>query len=333
VPKFREPTYAVQMVRPFWQLLRGYPQIPSEALDQAENADPDQRVPVARSQELLGAAVAVTGEANLGLLAARATKLGSFEVLEYVAFSAPTWRAAMETAFRYTHLMNEAADFRYEVVGDKVHVILHSKVPLVRAGVDFQVAAFHVAASRWLEASAPELEVWFAHEAPADLSEYRATFRDAALRFGAPWNGFVYDAVRLDTPLASGDPSLHGVLRQHAERLLAQLAPGDSLVERVRAQVLSTLKDGPADAVDVAAQMGVTRRTLTRRLRQHGTSYTALLEDVRRQAATHYLNSTDHSVEDIAFLLGFSESSAFVRAFKRWTGMAPMAYRRARAGR
>jgi AraC-like DNA-binding protein len=333
VPKVREPTYAVQMVRPFWPLLRSYPQIPSEVLDRAENVDPDSRVSVARSQELLRAAVEITGEPNLGLLAARATKLGSFEVLEYVAFSAPTWRAAMETGFRYTHLMNEAADFRWEVVGDKVHVILDSKVPLVRAGVDFQSAAYHAAASRWLGTSAPELEVWFAHDEPSDISEYRATFPGAALRFGAPWNGFVFDAARLDTPLASGDPSLHSVLRQHAERLLAQLAPGDSLVERVRAQVLSTLKDGPAAAVDVAAQMGVTRRTLTRRLSQHGTSYTALLEDVRRQAATHYLNSTDHSVEDIAFLLGFSESSAFVRAFKRWNGVAPMAYRRARAGR
>jgi AraC-like DNA-binding protein len=151
--------------------------------------------------------------------------------------------------------------------------------------------------------------------------------------FDAPFSGFVFDAARLDTKLASGDPSLHGVLRQHAERLLAELAQGDGLVERVRAQVLATLKDGPVAAEDVAAQMGVTRRTLTRRLAQHGTSFTALLEEVRRQAATHYLRNTDHSIEDVAFLLGFSESSPFVRAFKRWTGLAPAAYRRASRGR
>ena len=67
----------------------------------------------------------------------------------------------------------------------------------------------------------------------------------------------------------------------------------------------------------------MTRRTLTRRLQKEGTSFTELLDDVRRQAALHYLDKSEHSVEDIAFLLGFSESSAFVRAFKRWQGMAP----------
>lgn len=328
-----EPTYALQMVKPFWSLLRSYPQISSALLDRAEATPDDVRVPVALGQQFLRNAVALTGEENLGLLAARATKLGAFDVLEYAAASAPTWGAAIETAFRYTHLMNEAADFRIEVAFDKAHLVLHSKVPLARAGVDFQSAAFHVAATRWIDPTPPELEVCFSHDEPRDLSEYRATFRGASLRFGAPWNGFIYDAKRLDTQLASADPSLHRVLREHAERLLGELAPGDSLVEQIRARVLSRLKDGPVAAVDVAATMGVSRRTLTRRLRQQGTSFTELLDDVRRQAAAHYLTTSDHTVEDIAFLLGFSESSAFVRAFKRWHGMAPMAYRRAQRAR
>jgi AraC-like DNA-binding protein len=83
----------------------------------------------------------------------------------------------------------------------------------------------------------------------------------------------------------------------------------------------------------VAEEMGITRRTLTRRLAQHGTSFTALLEEVRKHSASHYLKTSDHSIEDIAFLLGFSESSPFVRAFKRWTGMAPTQFRRAYRGR
>jgi AraC-like DNA-binding protein len=78
--------------------------------------------------------------------------------------------------------------------------------------------------------------------------------------------------------------------------------------------------------------MGVTRRTLTRRLAEHGTSFTKLLDEVRREAATYYVITSDHTLVDIAFLVGFSESSAFVRAFKRWHGVAPMAYRRARRG-
>ncbi len=331
--KTPEPTYALQMVRPFWALLRRYPQFPSAVLDQAEAVQDDVRVPVAAGQRFLEKAVELTGEQNLGLLAARATRLGTLDVLEYVAASAPTWRAAVETAFRYSHLMNEAADFRVDVAGDKAHLVLHSTVPLTRVGVDFQSAAFHVAATRWIDPTPPELEVWFTHAQPRDLSEYRATFGGAKLRFDAPWNGLVYDASRLDTKLASADPSLHRVLREHAERLLAKLGTGDSLAQRVRAQVLSTLKEGPISAEDVALKMGVTRRTLTRRLRQQGTSFTELLEDVRHKVAIHYLNTSDHTVEDIAFLLGFSESSAFVRAFKRWQGVAPMAYRRSQRAR
>lgn len=114
--------------------------------------------------------------------------------------------------------------------------------------------------------------------------------------------------------------------------MLVELAPGESTGARVRALLLSTLKDGPLSAEAVAGKLGVTRRTLTRRLREEGTSFTELLEDVRRQAAIHYLTASDHGADDIAFLLGFSEASAFVRAFKRWQGVAPMAYRRARRG-
>ena len=327
------PTYALQMVKPFWTLLRRYPQFPGALLDRAETTPDDTRVPVALGQQFLQNAVELTGEPNLGLLAARETKVGTFDVLEYASASASTWRAAAETAFRYSHLMNEAADFRIEVADGKALLVLHSTVPLTRAGVDFQSAAFHVTAMRWIDPQPPELEVWFTHAEPGDLGEYRKTFGGAKLRFSAPWNGFVYDASRLDTKLASGDPSLHRVLRDHAERLLAELAPGDGLVEQVRGQVLSSLKDGPVAAVDVAAKLGVSRRTLTRRLRQQGTSFSELFDEVRQKAAIHYLQSSDHTVEDIAFLLGFSESSAFVRAFKRWQGVAPMGYRRAQRAR
>jgi AraC-like DNA-binding protein len=203
-------------------------------------------------------------------------------------------------------------------------------VPLTRAGTDYQSAAFHVSAGRWQHPTVSELEAWFPHAQPADLSEYRAIYGDARLVFGAAFCGFVFDAARLDTPLPSNEPALHGVLRQHADRLLAELAPSTGLLSEVRAHVLSTLRGRPASATETAEKLGMTRRTLTRRLRVEGTSFTEVLDQARHRTAVHYLESTDHSVEDIAFLVGFSEPSPFVRAFRRWTGMAPMAYRRSR---
>lgn len=329
-PKAKGPTYSVQLVRPFWKVLRRYPQMPAEALDQLEATPNDERMSVAYGQEMLRGAVALTGEENLGLLAARETELGSFQVLEYVTASAPTWRAALETLFRYSHIMNQAADFKLELVAGKAHVVLHSTVPLQRAGIDYQVAAFHVAVTRWNLAPVPELEVWFTYPEPENVREHRATFGDAKLVFGAPWNGFCFDAARLDTKLSSNEPAVHSVLRQHADRLLAEFTPSEGLLGEVRSHVLSNMRGRPASAADTAQKLGMTRRTLTRRLAQEGTSFTIVLDEARHRTAVHYLENTDHSIEDIAFLVGFSEPSPFVRAFRRWTGMAPMAYRKSR---
>jgi AraC-like DNA-binding protein len=317
------------MARPFLRVLARYPKFPRELLEDTGSAAEDLRLPVAASQQFLQEMSELVGEENLGLLAARETPLGTFEVLEFVAFSAPTWRAAIETAFRYIHLMNEAADFRIEITETKAHVVLRSSVPLTRAGIDFQSATLYLTAARWFGRHKPELEVWFTYPEPADLTEHRATFGAAKLRFDAPWNGFVHDAALLDAELLGADPKVHAILRQHAERLLSELGAGDGVVAHVRGQLLESLKDGPLSASAVASRMGVARRTLTRRLAEHGTSFSELLDGVRREAATYYVSSSDHSLVDIAFLVGFSESSTFVRAFRRWHGVAPMAYRRA----
>jgi AraC-like DNA-binding protein len=328
-----EPTYSVLMARPFFRALARCPRCPPELVAGSESAPDDLRLPVAGSQEFLQYASELVGEENLGLLAALETGVGTFEVLEFVVFSAPTWRSALETAFRYVHLLNEAACFRVEVVGDKAHLVLASSVPLSRPGIDFQNATMHLTTARWLGRTTPELEVWFSYPEPRDLRAHHAAFGSAKLCFGMPWNGFVHDAALLDDSIPGADPKVHALLRQHADSLLAELAPGEGLVERLRAHLMSSLKSGPPSAAAVAAGIGLTRRTLTRRLAEHGTSFSDLLDDVRRQAATHYVTASDHSLIDIAFLVGFSESSAFVRAFKRWHGVAPMVYRRAQRER
>jgi AraC-like DNA-binding protein len=309
--------------------MRLYPQIPPELIEQAERDYADRRMPVQPAQELLVGAVALTGDEDMGLKAARATTVGDYEVLEYVASSAATYREALDTFFRYAKLVNGAAEYHLEIHGNKAHVVLDSSVALSRVGIDYQSAACFVTMAHWVE-PIPGTEVWFVHPRPADTREYEATFGDARLVFEAAHDGFVLDAEHLDTPLRSADPSLHKILRSHADRLLSELAPGDSLTERVRGHVLATMGEGKATAEHTAAAMRMSRRTLSRQLADAGTSFKELLADVRRRTAMHYLEHSDHSVEDIAFLLGFSESPPFVRAFRRWTGNSPLEYRRSR---
>jgi AraC-like DNA-binding protein len=250
-------------------------------------------------------------------------------VLEWVATSAATWREANETVCRYARVLNEAADYRVDVCEDKAHLMLGSSVPLPRAAADYQLATYHMALRLRIPEVPPELEVWMKHDAPADTSAYRAIFPDARLVFRAAFDGFVTDAWRLDTPLPTANPGLHDVLRAHADTLLQAQAAGDSLVARVSADIAEGLRKGSVAAVTSAARLGMSRRTLTRQLAQRGTSYSALLNEARYRTAIHYLRNTRLTVEDIAFLLGFSECAPFVRAFRRWSGRAPLEYRRA----
>lgn len=316
------------MLKPFLRALREHPDVPKRALEPLEQMAPGTRIPVAAAQQMLANTVRHTGDEDLGLKAAQASEVGDYEVVEYAAASAPTWRAALEVAFRYCRLMNEAADFRLEERDGTAYIVLQSTVPLARPAKDFQTAALFVSSARWLPAGVGQVTVWFSHPEPESLEEYRRTFGDVEVRFGQSWDGFVFDAALLDLPMPQADPSLHRVLRQHADRLLEELAPGDSLIERVRADILATLKDASVGAETTAARLHMSRRTLTRQLGQHGTSFSELLEDVRRRLAVRYLQTTDHSVEDIAFLLGYSNAAPFVRAFKRWTGKAPLEFRR-----
>ena len=160
---------------------------------------------------------------------------------------------------------------------------------------------------------------------PRDLS-------DRELVFGAAFDGFVTDAWRLGHAAADRERVVStAVPRAHADRLLAEITPSDGLIERVSAEIPSALREDRATAETTASRLGMTRRTLTRRLAQRGTSYSDLLQEARFRTAMHYLRNTGHSVEDIAFLLGFSECPPFVRAFKRWSGHAPLEYRRLHA--
>jgi AraC-like DNA-binding protein len=316
-------------MKPLSRLLSTRDDISVELKEQLASLDASNgRVPVAFGYELFETAARLIGDPDLGLHAALYAKQTDFEVLEWVVSSAATWRDACDTNCRYGRVFNEAADYRVEVCADKAHIIFGSTVPLKRVCSDFRLALSHLGVQRWSRSTWPELAVWMKHEQPSDMSVYRAIFPDCKLIFRAAFDGFVYDASRLDTPLPTADPARHGAMRAHVDKLLEALTPGDSLVTRASRDILSTMRQGNVAAERTAARLGMARRTLGRRLQEHGTSYSELLKEVRYRTAIHYLQNTSHSVEDIAFLLGYSECAPFVRAFKRWSGRAPFEYRR-----
>ncbi len=155
----------------------------------------------------------------------------------------------------------------------------------------------------------------------------------APIVFDAPSMALVYPEAILERSMLASNASLHEVARAHADSQLVRLredAHGDSvdLAARVRAAAEERLESGDATLDRIASAVGTSARTLQRRLRESGTSLRAVLDDARRAIAMRELARETRTVTDVAFLLGFSETSAFDRAFRRWTGTTPAAYRK-----
>jgi AraC-like DNA-binding protein len=128
-------------------------------------------------------------------------------------------------------------------------------------------------------------------------------------------------------PIPAADPNLFRILTSYLDDVLSRMPKPDEMVNPIRAAIAQLMKEGGLKLSRAAKALGVSPRTLQRQLKQRGLSFAELVEDTRRALALEYLKDRDNTLTEIAFLLGYSEVSAFNRAFKRWTGKTPMTYR------
>ena len=159
------------------------------------------------------------------------------------------------------------------------------------------------------------------------MSEHERVF-SAPLAFRAPRNEVVVDAAVLDVPLVRADPRLSEVLDQHVRDLVERMPAEQSLSDQVRRTVRDAFPRGDFGLEAVGRRMGMGARTLQRSLSSEGASHRQIVEQVRHEFALHYLAETRVPIKEVASLLGYSELRAFYRAFERWTGLPPAAYRR-----
>jgi AraC-like DNA-binding protein len=168
----------------------------------------------------------------------------------------------------------------------------------------------------------PLEEVFFAHDAPSDAAALAAFFR-APMRLGAGANGVVVSAEIMDRPLIAANPALMHVLDEFARALLrSTVTGGDELLDAVRQSILANLTHSEALLPRVAVVLGMTARTLQRRLRERGCSFRDVVEEVRRGAAAELNARGGRSAGEMAYLLGYTERSSFGRAMRRWRARA-----------
>jgi AraC-like DNA-binding protein len=296
-------------------------------------ADADVRVPARVAFRFFEEAAARAADPDFALHAAERIPIGAVGFLDYHARASATLGEALRRTIRYFALVNDRMEASLEIEGALARLVQRSRgAPLPRQLAEFQSAMIVARGRAFLDADWPLAEVAFAHPAPPKASDHARFFR-APVRFGAPANEIAFDRALLDRPLPTADPALSSVLERYGEGVVARLPAGVSFLEDARRAVADLLRDGDASLEAAAARLGTSRRTLQRRLRDHGTSHLDLVDGVRRDLALRSLKDPNAAITEVAYLLGFSEPAAFHRAFKRWTGQTPAEYRRAASAR
>ena len=287
-------------------------------------ADADARISPAQFCVAWSEATRLTGDPALALRIAEATPAGAFGVVEYVCRSAATLGDALRQWVRYLGILDDSVEVGLVDLpsGKALRVIAESEAPAPGAHeLCFALVVLHarrMTAGRFHSASAR-----FTHRAPEPhASRYRALFGND-VHFARSRTELVFTSGDLETPLVTADPTLLAILLPTAEAKREQKGAEASVTGQVRRALRAALCNDDAAVASVARRLGLTARSLQRRLEDEGTSFQILRDETRRTLAERYLADT-HSLAEISFLLGFSEPSAFFRAFKRWTGLTPI---------
>jgi AraC-like DNA-binding protein len=281
----------------------------------------------------------LTGQPALAFFMGLQMRLSWHGFLGFASMTAGNVREALDIAERFSLTRTAAFGLSTYVEGQQACLVLEERAPLGRPELqelrEYAVIALLVGIAQIARAVTGRTiegvaECAFAEPDYAGPVLARAAEASAGtMRFGQPANRLLFDASILDLPLVTADPVAMELARAQCDRELAALVERAGLSGRVRA-VIGKASQGFRSVDEVARRMHLSTRTLKRKLAAEGTSFTHLLEDVRRQRALLLLDDRELGVAEIAARLGYSDVANFTRAFRRWTGTTPAALRKGR---
>lgn len=295
-------------------------------LDQACLYTPDLRIPEQRLAEVLEASARETRCHSLGLMVGESWRLSDFGPVSLLLQHQPTLRDALAEIERYRHWLSDSVSILVaEHPGVAVlHVTLQTgRQQPGRQAMELTVATLHSLIRAILGESWMPHSVHFAHAAPADLRIHRRLF-GPRIEFGADFDGLVLASADLDRVNPLADASLAGYARGFLD---LQPGAGKPIAAEVRRTLNQLLPRGRGAVEQVAQSLGTSPRTLQRQLEQDGQTFSALVNDVRRELAQRHLQDPRRPLAQVATLLGFSEPSAFSRWFATQFGKSPTRWR------
>lgn len=293
--------------------------------------DPDRRVPLARYLALLRAAATQAGDPAFALRFGADVGMAEVSIVGLIMEASATMADALVQMQRYGRLATELdlpmPGPRYELVGDAAGLHLVDRRPHPDAAPELTEITFArlVCGPRRFLPRPHVLGVSVTHARPDHAQVYDQVFQ-CPVTFGAARNALRLDPGVAAWPVAQAPRYVFGVLAARADELIARLEADRTTRGRLEAILLPDLHHGALGAEAAAARLGVSRQTLFRRLRAEGVTFAQVLADLRLRLAEGYLRGRRVSVNETAYLVGFSDPAAFSRAFKRWTGLAPRAF-------
>jgi AraC-like DNA-binding protein len=308
------------------------------AIDPDDLEDQDKRLPLARYRELIEAGQRLTGDPALALHYGEAVNLSEVSVVGLIGYASETMMHAFLQLQRYSRLVVDVdtglARDRFDVEprdGGELWLVDHRANPNEFPELTETAFAQMVCGCRQFGVTSFTTGVRISYADPGYGAEYERIL-GAPVAFGCDENAMRLDTRWIGHPIALQPRYVFGILSDHAEALLESLKNTNTTRGRVESLLMPILHTGEAGIESVARAMGMSRQTLFRRLRSEGTTFEKLLDELRHKLALHYLGGKKVSVNETAYLVGFSDPAAFSRAFKRWTGISP-SEARSRPGR
>lgn len=302
-------------------------------LDPALLRDPENTIPFRTAGLLLQRSVARTGCSHFGLLVGQRGGLEILGVVGLLVRHSPDVGTALRNLVRCLLFHDRGASPSLSIEGQAAllgYAIFGKDVPASDQAYAAAIAVACMIMRDLCGAGWNPSEVLFPFRKPRDTGPFKAFFR-ARLRFGAGHGALAFPATWLDHPLRGADPNV----RAAVETLLAGISAADSreVAGQVKRAVLSLLMSGSVTESEVARAFAMHHRTLGRRLQAEGTTFQNILKDVRYDVACQLLRDTDNTVGEIATALGYGGGSPFTRAFRQWSGLPPVEWRKRNSGK
>jgi AraC-like DNA-binding protein len=301
----------------------------NEGFDPSILKNPDSIISIQDTYHLIHKAAEITGDTHIGLHMGELFT-GLANIVGSVLINCQNLGEAFNACQRYQSLFDQTRNSKI-IVKDGIATITFSIIidfyDQDRILSEFRGSTAYNSIGQMIEKDIILREIHFRHKKPQNISEYQRIFK-CPVRFSSDLNAVMFDSEYLALPLKQPNPQLCTIFNNYAQQMLKRLEGNELFSDKVKKILINSMVNKIPGIKHVAQQMAVSVRKLQLKLKEEGTSFSNIIDKTREELAIQYLQEKNITINEVAFLLGFSEPSAFHRSFKRWKGISPGEFRK-----